>query len=163
MDLTSGRVTLKQIAQETGVSVSTVSLVLRGKASQRRISSEVQRREEYAAPQDYSPNLLVRAVQQGCAHVLSLYNAFNPRDRGDYDIDQVTRAIERAAGAFHYELPVHCGFSRSEEETYRIVSGGLADGPISLRPPQENALLSAPRGFPWSFLATPTSRARLRA
>ena len=43
-------------------------VVLNGKGAQRRISPAVQRRvREVAAQRDYSPNLLVRSLQEGAA------------------------------------------------------------------------------------------------
>src|SRR5439155_25572927 len=97
--LRGGRSTLKEIAWEAGVSVSTASVVLSGKAAQRRISRAVQRRvQEVARQHDYSPNLLVRSLQEGRTHILSFYNAFGHRHRDDLHMDRLSTAIERAAG-----------------------------------------------------------------
>src|SRR5258708_29080359 len=86
--LRGGRSTLKEIAREAGVSVSTASVVLGGKAAQRRISHAVQRRvQEVARQHDYSPNLLVRSLQEGRTHILSFYNAFGHRHPDELYID----------------------------------------------------------------------------
>ena len=67
----SERVTLKDIARLTGVSVSTASAVLVGKGAKLRISAEVQQRvREAAREQGYAPNLLVR--QDGTPGKLNL-------------------------------------------------------------------------------------------
>src|SRR5689334_9952390 len=121
----NGRATLKDIARSAGVSVSTASLVLAGKGSERRISSEVEQRvREAARQQDYAPNLLVRSMQRGRTHVLSFYSAFHNREPNDIYMDRISSAIERAAGPLHYDVLVHCDFSRPVEELYRSLNGG---------------------------------------
>ena len=138
----SGRSTLKEIARLAGVSVSTASVVLAGKATVRRISPEVERRvREVAAQQDYSPNLLVRAMQQGRTHVLSFYSSFGHRDLNDLYMDRLSTAIERAAGACHYDVLVHCDFSRPADEMYRMLNGGRSDGLIFFGPTGAHPLL----------------------
>ena len=59
-------VTIKQIAQEVGISPSTVSIVLSGKASERKISAETQQRIlEAAARLGYQPNIAARSLRGG--------------------------------------------------------------------------------------------------
>jgi DNA-binding LacI/PurR family transcriptional regulator len=138
----TGRTTLKEIAQLAGVSVSTASLVLSGKGSERRISAEVEARvREVARQKDYSPNLLVRSMQRGRTHVLALYNAFQRREVGDLYMDRLHAAVERAAGELGYDLLTHCDFRRSEEEVYRALNGGLTDGVIFFGPHRADPLL----------------------
>lgn len=56
--------TLKQIAEQAGVSVRSVSVVLNGKAVESRISPEMtQRIERIARELDYRPNALARAIR----------------------------------------------------------------------------------------------------
>lgn len=125
----SGRVNLRDIAQLAGVSVSTASAVLSGKASQSRISAEVERRvREVALEHDYAPNLLMRSMQQGRTNVLAFYSAFGDQDRGDLFKEKLVTAIMRAAGQFGYDVLVHCNSARPAEEIYRVLNGGRADG-----------------------------------
>lgn len=59
-------VTIKQIAQELGLSVSTVSIVLGGKAVQRKISAATQKRIfEKAVEMGYQPNIAARSLRGG--------------------------------------------------------------------------------------------------
>lgn len=59
-------VTIKQIAQAVGLSPSTVSIVLGGKAEQRKISAETQRRILDAASElGYRPNIAARSLRGG--------------------------------------------------------------------------------------------------
>jgi DNA-binding LacI/PurR family transcriptional regulator len=138
----AARTTLKEIARLAGVSVSTASLVLSGKGSERRISAAVEARvREVAQQKDYSPNLLVRSMQGGRTHVLTFYNAFLRREVGDLYMDRLHTAVERAAGEFGYDLLIHCHFRRSEEEIYRALNGGLTDGVIFFGPHRASPLL----------------------
>lgn len=59
-------VTIKQIAQEVGISPSTVSIVLGGKAAERKISKETQKRIYAAAARlGYQPNMAARSLRGG--------------------------------------------------------------------------------------------------
>jgi DNA-binding LacI/PurR family transcriptional regulator len=140
--VTGGRVTLKDIARQAGVSVTTASLVLAGKGAARRISREVETRvREVAAARDYAPNLLVRSLQDGRTQILSFYSAFGHRERDDLYMDRVSTAVERAAGARGYDVLVHCDVSRSVEDTYQRLNGGRADGLLFFGPYQDDPLL----------------------
>ena len=59
-------VTIKQIAERVGISPSTVSIVLGGKAAQRKISVETQQRILHAAAElGYRPNIAARSLRGG--------------------------------------------------------------------------------------------------
>lgn len=59
-------VTIKQIAQEVGISPSTVSIVLGGKAEERKISKETQQKIYAAAARlGYQPNMAARSLRGG--------------------------------------------------------------------------------------------------
>ncbi len=139
----SNRTTLSDVARKAGVSVSTASLVLTGKAKARRISEEAHHRVRMAAKElDYSPNLLVHSMQSGATNVLSFFNAFRNRRKDDVYMDRLSTAIERAAGARGYDILVHCNFMRTAEKTYQMLNGGRADGVILFAPHQDDPLLS---------------------
>lgn len=136
------RATLDEVAKRAGVSRTTASLVLSGKASRHRISEETLRRVKEAAQElDYSPNLLVRSLQRGRTHVLSFFNAFRLRTVNDLYMDRLSTAIERAAGKLGYDVLVHCDFSRPPAETYRFLNGGRADGLLLFAPLPDDPLL----------------------
>lgn len=136
-----GRVTLSDIAQRAGVSVSTASLVLSNKAKERRISADaVSRIEEAAAQLDYSPNLLVHSLQRGLTNILCFYNGFRDRRENDLYMDRLSTSIERAGGALGYDILVYCDFSRTDEATYRVLNGGRSDGLIFFAPLADDPL-----------------------
>ena len=57
-------VTIKQIAQEVGISSSTVSIVLGGKAAERKISTATQKKIFAAAARlGYQPNMAARSLR----------------------------------------------------------------------------------------------------
>ena len=59
-------VTIKQIAQEVGISSSTVSIVLGGKAAERKISTATQEKIFAAAARlGYQPNMAARSLRGG--------------------------------------------------------------------------------------------------
>ncbi|WP_309714674.1 LacI family DNA-binding transcriptional regulator [Armatimonas sp.] len=125
------RSTLRDIATETGVSVSTVSAVLAGKATQRRISPDVVARVQQSATQSgFSPNRLVRSLQKGRTGILAFYSAYRNRWRGDLYMDQLNKAVELAAGTNSYDLLTLTHHDRSAEEIYAQINGGWADGLI---------------------------------
>lgn len=136
------RTTLSEVAKRAGVSRTTASLVLSGKATRHRISDETRRRvKETAQELDYSPNLLVHSLQRGRTQVLSFFNAFRLRSVNDLYMDRLSTAIERAAGKLGYDVLVHCDFSRPPEETYRFLNGGRADGLLLFAPLPDDPLL----------------------
>ncbi|MGC4044239.1 MAG: LacI family DNA-binding transcriptional regulator [Armatimonas sp.] len=66
-------VTIKDVAERAGVSLMTVSAVLNGKASERRISTRTQERvNEIAAEMGYKPNHLARSLVTGRSGALGL-------------------------------------------------------------------------------------------
>jgi len=136
------RSTLSDVASRAGVSVTTASLVLGGKAKNHRISLETFERVQKAAGDlDYSPNLLIRSMQRGRTHVLSFYNSFRNRLTNDIYMNRLSTAIESAAGQHGYDVLVHCDFSRSPVDAYRFLNGGQTDGLLLFAPLPDDPLL----------------------
>ena len=142
-DRQTERTTLHEVATLAGVSVSTVSLVLAGKAGNRRISEDTRARVKRAAEDlNYAPNLLTRSLRRGRTHVLSFYSTFRHREAADVYMDTLSSAIEMAGGEAGYDILVHCNFNRSPKEIYQFLNGGLADGLILFAPPATDPLLA---------------------
>jgi len=137
------RTTLHSVATQAGVSVSTVSLVLAGKAGNRGISEDTRARvRKVAEDLNYAPNLLTRSLRRGRTHILSFYSAFRQREEADVYMDTLSSAIEMAGGEAGYDVLVHCNFARSPKEIYQFLNGGLADGLILFAPQQDDPLLA---------------------
>lgn len=142
-DRQAERTTLNEVAALAGVSISTVSLVLAGKASHRRISEDTRARVKKAAEDlNYAPNLLTRSLRRGRTHVLSFYSAFRNREEADVYMDALSSAVEMAGGESGYDILVHCNFNRSPKEIYQFLNGGLADGLILFAPQSDDPLLA---------------------
>ena len=71
-------VSIKDIAKQLGVSTTTVSFVLNGKAKEKRISEELKNKiTRLAAKLNYRPNQIARGLRTGQTHTLG-------NDRGRY-------------------------------------------------------------------------------
>lgn len=141
------RSTLHDVARMAGVSASTVSSVLSGNSANRRISEETHRRVRRAASTlGYTPNLLHRSIRRGRTHVISLFNAFRMRKRGDLYMDRLAGAIEQAGGELGYDILVHSNFKREVGETYEFLNGGFADGLVLFGSTADEPLLPLLRG-----------------
>ena len=126
------RVTLKQIAERSGLSVSTVSLILSGKAHHNRISQEaIALVDRTAKAMDYSPNLLVHNMQTGRTHIMTFFNCFRyvSGDDDPYSV-RLTTATNRAAGELGYNVMTFCSFPPTVEGAYHSLNGGHCDGVI---------------------------------
>ncbi|HLP00040.1 MAG TPA: LacI family DNA-binding transcriptional regulator, partial [Fimbriimonas sp.] len=111
--LARSRSTLHDVAGAAGVSASTVSAVLAGKSGHRRISEETRTKVFTAASAlGYTPNLLHRSMRRGRTNVISFYNAFRNRARGDLYLDRLSEGLEHAGGELGYDILVHCNYSR---------------------------------------------------
>ena len=138
----SRRATLNDIARHAGVTVGTVSGVLRDKAKERRISADVVERVLRAAEEmDYAPNLLVKSLHRGHTQVLSFFNGFRNRDRGDYYMNALTASVEQAGGALGYNILVLCDFAHSAHDLYKYLNGGINDGLVFFKPETNDPLL----------------------
>lgn len=139
---TPGRATLQEVAEKAGVSMTTASLVLAGKATKRRISEDAHDRVRRAAAElNYTPNLLVRSLRKGRTQIISFYNGFRHRDSGDLYMDKLATAVQVAGGQYGYDILVHCNFNRNAQETYEFLNGGLADGILLFAPRQTDPIL----------------------
>lgn len=137
------RATLHAVANLAGVSLSTVSLVLADKASERGISESTHRKVLKAAEElNYAPNLLTRSLKRGRTHVLSFFSSYRNRERNDLYMDKLSAAIETAGGAIGYDILVHCNSKRTPKEIYQFLNGGLADGLLLFAPRADDPLLA---------------------
>lgn len=141
------RATLGEVALRAGVSTSTVSLVLAGKATERRIGAETRDRVQAAAEElNYAPNLLTRSLRRGRTHVISFFSSFRQREWGDLYLDRLTSAVETAGGKYGYDVLIHCNYNRSQREVYESLNGGMADGLLMFAPEDNDPLLAMLRG-----------------
>lgn len=142
----TNRTTLTEVARQAGVSPATASMVLSGKGEDVRIATATAARvRAIAADLDYSPNLLVRSLQQGTSGVLAVFSAFRDVADDDLYMDRLSRALEQAAGRRGHDLLLHCAYDRSPEEAYRSINGGRADGLLLFAPQPSDPMLKLMR------------------
>jgi LacI family transcriptional regulator len=145
-------VTLKDIADEIGISVTTVSRGLAGYSDV--AESTRQRIQQVAAELGYYPNLTARRLQKRRTDTLGfIMPTFGPRFSDPFFSEFIAGIGTEAAG-HDYDLLVstHAPDSESELSAYsRAVRGGWVDGLIVVRTREEDARIKllCENGFPF--------------
>jgi LacI family transcriptional regulator len=107
------RVSIKNIAEKTGVSNAAVSLVLNGKEKDGRISKLVADKvRQAAAEMNYRPNMAARSLRTGKTKTLGLIVA----DISNPFFAKLARFIENAAGEAGYQVM----FGSSDESSLKF-------------------------------------------
>jgi LacI family transcriptional regulator len=107
------RVSIKNIAEKTGVSNAAVSLVLNGKEKEGRISKQVADKVRQAATEmNYRPNMAARSLRTGKTKTLGLIVA----DISNPFFSKLARFIENAAGETGYQVM----FGSSDESSLKF-------------------------------------------
>lgn len=107
-------VNLKDIASIVGVSVSTVSLVLNGKANQSRISEELGKKIlEIAEKNNYRPNMLARSLRKGTTNTIG----FVISDISNALFIKLARHVEKEAMNLGYKI----FFASSDEQDSKCI------------------------------------------
>jgi LacI family transcriptional regulator len=110
-------VKLKDIADFTGVSVSTVSLVLNGKASKNRISEDLEKKILEAAKQlDYRPNMLARGLRKGVTNTIG----FVVSDISNAFFIKLARYVEKEAMNNGYRV-LFASSDESDENCLEVI------------------------------------------
>jgi LacI family transcriptional regulator len=96
-----GKLSLRDIAKEAGVSVTTVSFVLNGKAKDNRISDAITRKvERIIKEKKFTPNTFARGLRTGKTMVLGLM----VEDIGNFFFGNVAKTIELTAYQKGYKV-----------------------------------------------------------
>ena len=107
-------VNLKDIASIVGVSVSTVSLVLNGKATQSRISEELGKKILATAEKNnYRPNMLARSLRKGTTNTIG----FVISDISNALFIKLARYVEKEAMNQGYKI----FFASSDEQDGKCI------------------------------------------
>lgn len=128
--------TLKEIAQEAGVSISTVSRVI-NKSSKSPASKEVQDRIwEIVRRTGYTPNTMARDLKRGVrdkkdsfSHSIACLFARTPDGVTDSFFSPLARSIEKEAFRHNYILKyTFTAFDINHPSTFRLISDNDVDG-----------------------------------
>ena len=110
-------ISIKDIAREVGVSTTTVSFVLNGKAREKRISEELQLRiEETARRLNYRPNHVARGLRTGQSHTLGLI----VEDISNPFFAHLARHVEHEADKSGYTV-MFCSTENDESKAERLL------------------------------------------
>ncbi len=136
-------VTLRDIADEIGVSVTTVSRGLAGYSDVAEVTR--QRIQQVASELGYSPNLIARRLQKRKTDTLGfILPTFGPRFSDPFFSEFIAGIGTEAAGQ-EYDLLVstHAPDSEGELTAYqRAVRGGWVDGLIVVRTREDDARIN---------------------
>ncbi|MGS2741442.1 LacI family DNA-binding transcriptional regulator [Sinomicrobium sp. M5D2P17] len=109
--------TIRDIANELQLSITTVSLVLNGKARENRISQEViDRVLKFVKEVDYRPNHFARSLRNGKSKII----AFMAEDISNPFFSSIARLIEDGANNSGYKI-VYCSTENNAEKTRELI------------------------------------------
>lgn len=112
------RHSLKDIAKELNVSVTTVSFVLNGKGKEKKISDEVIKKVlDYIAKIDYRPNLVAQSLRTGKTKIL----VFMVEDISNYFFSKIARIIEDIAYKEGYKV-LFCSNENDDERSRDLIN-----------------------------------------
>ena len=110
-------VSIKDIAQEVGVSTTTVSFVLNGKAKEKRISDELKDRIiQIAEKLNYRPNQVARGLRTGQTHTLGLI----VEDIANPFFAHLARFVEDEADKSGYKV-MFCSTENNDEKAISLL------------------------------------------
>src|SRR5665647_1281176 len=114
------KTSIKDIAKKAGVSITTVSIVLNGNGTERKISQEmIKKILEVAEILNYRPNLFARNLRTGKTFTLGLI----VDDISNFFFGHLAKAVEEEADKFGYTV-MFCS-SENDEGKARNVLGSL--------------------------------------
>lgn len=111
-------VSIKDIANEVGVSTTTVSFVLNGKAKEKRISEDLKNEIlNLASRLNYRPNQVARGLRTGQTHTLGLII----EDISNPFFANLAKVVEKEADKFGYTV-MFCCTENSEEKAGSLLN-----------------------------------------
>ncbi len=128
------KLSIRDIGKELGVSITTVSFILNGKAKEKRISDALTKKVlDFVEKVNYSPNVMAQALRTGKSKIICLM----VEDISNNNFfSQVARQIEEQAHQNGYRI-IFCSTDNSKEKTSELIKifrDRLIDGYI-ITPP----------------------------
>lgn len=109
---------IKDIAQALGVSITTISFVLNGKATEKRISNElVEKVLKYVEEVGYKPSVFARGLRTGKSFTIGLL----VESIADPFFSQIARIIEEKASKKGYKI-IYGSTNNETEKTQSLIS-----------------------------------------
>ncbi|RYE36044.1 MAG: LacI family transcriptional regulator [Sphingobacteriaceae bacterium] len=111
------RLSIKNIAQELNISITTVSFILNGKAKEMRISDQLtQKVNDFMREKNYHPNQFAQSLRTGKTKMIALF----VEDIADSFFASVARLIEESAYRQGYKI-IYCSTEDSLEKTRELI------------------------------------------
>jgi LacI family transcriptional regulator, galactose operon repressor len=132
-------VKMKDVAERAGVSAMTVSLALRGDASDSRMSEETRRRVRQAARElRYLPNARGRALRSGFTNVIGLYAGYGWVNVRLSFFTEIVSGLQDGCEQFKKDLLLHGTFhGQTPDDIYAELADGRIDGLVVNMPPDD--------------------------
>lgn len=110
-------ITVRDIAENLNISITTVSFVLNGKGKEKHISEELTKKVlDYAFKVNYRPNQLAQSLRTGKSKIL----VFMVEDISNYFFSQMARIIEETAYNKGYRV-VFCSTENKEARAAELI------------------------------------------
>jgi DNA-binding LacI/PurR family transcriptional regulator len=136
--------TLKDVAEEAGVSKVAVSVVLNGSRSNVGVSAATRQRILDSAERlHYRPNAIARSLRRQSTNVIGLYSGsqYAPA-RGGMFLSQIISGLQDGCDTYSRDLLVHGTFrGQSVDDIYQELANGKIDG-LVLHAPGNDALVN---------------------
>lgn len=111
------KISIKDIAKSLGISITTVSFILNGKAKEKRISEELTRKvEEYIKEVGYKPSYLAQSLRLGKSKVI----VFMVEDISNQFFASIARKIEEKAYKNGYKI-IYCSTNNDPEKAKALI------------------------------------------
>lgn len=112
------KISIKDIATTLGISITTVSFILNGKAREKRISEELTKKvTEYIKEVNYQPSHLAQSLRSGKSKVLVLM----VEDISNYFFAAIARLIEEKAYRNGYKI-IYCSTENKPEKAAELIT-----------------------------------------
>jgi LacI family transcriptional regulator len=111
------KLSIKDIAQELNISITTVSFILNGKAKEMRISDKlIDKVNDFMKEKNYHPNQFAQSLRTGKTKMIALF----VEDIADSFFASVARLIEERAYQKGYKI-IYCSTEDSLEKTRELI------------------------------------------
>jgi len=127
------KLSIKDIASQLNISITTVSFILNGKAKENRISEKLTKKVlDHIEKVGYQPSQLAQSLRTGKSKIL----VFMVEDISNYFYSSVARKIEEKAYASGYKI-IYCSTDdnlKKAQELIQVFKGRQVDGYIITAP-----------------------------
>ena len=112
------KISIKDIARELGISITTVSFILNGKAKEKRISDEMTKKvQKYIKEVGYIPSYLAQSLRLGKSKVI----VFMIEDISNQFFSSIARLIEERAYKNGYKI-IYCSTENDTDKAKELIN-----------------------------------------